>query len=112
MSLETLLSTDSVTIRTPGSTTTAYGDSVPDWASVTDTATTGWIHQRTADERLGYRDAELSDWVLFLRVTETVTAQDRVVYGALVLEVAGPITTAHTPACAHHLEVPLRLVEG
>lgn len=106
------LMTQAVTILRADTDVDVYGNTVTDWTETTSTATLAWIAQRTADDLLGDRDGEVSEWVGFFLPTVTITAQDRVVRGSMTFEVAGPINPAYTPLALHHLEVPLRVVAG
>jgi hypothetical protein len=111
VTFSTLLVHD-VTIVTPGTTTNGYGDTVKDWDAATETTAKGWVSQRSASEDLDHRNAEVSTWVLFVDPDVAVTADDRVEWEGLTFEVDGPVLPAHTPRGRHHLEVPLRLVDG
>lgn len=111
MSLAGLLVHD-VTIVTPGSTVGRYGDAVKDWATATETATKGWVARRSQDEVNGHREAQVSEWVLYVTADVALSGADRVVWGAYTFEVDGPPVRAWTPRGEHHVEVPLRYVSG
>lgn len=96
-----------------GWTTDRYNNRKPDWSTAARTAVRGWISQRSAEELLGHRNGEVSEWVGFFPRTAVIRATDRIERFGQTFEVAGPVNPAHTPhAGLHHFEVPLRIVEG
>lgn len=102
-----------VTILRPNRLTDRYGNSSKDWAHVTETDAVGWVSQRAASEdRANGREAQLSEWVLFLDPDVDIVGGDRVTWEGLTFEVDGPPNPAWTPRGPHHLEVPLKVVEG
>jgi hypothetical protein len=101
-----------VTILTPGSDTSRYGDTVKDWSTATSTTVKGWVSQRNAAEDRDHREAQISGWVLFLHSDTTITGFDRVTWSGITFEVDGPVNPAWSPRGEHHLEVPLRVVTG
>lgn len=114
MSLDALM-TMTVAVLRADTDTDRYGDTVQDWTEATSTAAKAWISQRTADELLEHRNAELSEWVGFFPPTTDIAAGDRVSWTAegLTFEVSGPPNPAWRPQSGrHHYEVPLRVVEG
>ena len=112
MSFASLLVHD-VTIVHPATVADRYGGTDKDWAAATTTTVKGWVSQRSATEdRTDGREAEVSGWVLFLHPDATIASGDRVTWEGLTLEVDGPANPAWTPRGRHHLEVPLRIVDG
>lgn len=111
MSLLSLLVHD-VTLLEPASTTDAYGDTVKDWGGATEHETVGRMVQRSATEALGDREADVTDWTLYLAGDETISHQARVRWRGLLFEVTGAAQPAiRRDPTVHHLEVPLRRVE-
>jgi head-tail adaptor len=113
VSVEAMM-TQSVTIDRAATTTDRYGNTIPNWSSVTQTSATAWIAQRSADE-IRNATGETSEWVGYFPAGTDVLAEDRITYGSIVFEVAGPPNQARTPwngAAVHHVEAALRLVEG
>lgn len=107
--------TQCVTVDRAATTVDRYGNTIADWASVTQTAVTAWIAQRSSDEIRRGGTGEVSEWVGFFPAGTDILAEDRVTFGSAVFEVAGPPNLARRPwnsAPVHHIEVPLRLVEG
>lgn len=111
MSLAGLLVQD-VTIITPGASVNRYGDDAKDWATATSTPTKGWVARRSQREVNGNREAEVSEWVLYLDTSSTITGADRVEWQSQTFEVDGPPIHAWTPRGEHHIEVALRMVDG
>jgi head-tail adaptor len=101
-----------VVILTAGSGTDRYGATVKDWATATSETVKGWVSQRSATEDHGNREAEVSDWVLYLHPGTDITAKNRVTWSGITFEVDGPPNPAWSPRGEHHLEVPLRVVAG
>lgn len=111
MTLTSLLIHD-VTIVTAGSSTSRYGDTEKDWSTATSETVKGWVSQRSGLEDHDHREAQASEWVLFLHPEATITALDRVTWSGITFEVDGPILPAWSPRGEHHQEVPLRVVTG
>lgn len=111
MSLASLLIHD-ITILTPLDVENRYGGTDRIWDGATETAARGWVSQRSTTEEIVGREAQVSDWVLFLHPEATITGLDRVRWGSITFEVAGEPLPAWTPRGQHHIEVPLRLVDG
>lgn len=111
MTLTSLLVHD-VTVLTATATTTRYGDTGKDWTDPLQTTVKGWVSQRTQTEDHDQREAQVSDWVLFLHPDESLTGLERVVWEGITFEVEGPANPAWTPRGLHHYEVPLRVVTG
>lgn len=111
MTLTSLLVHD-VTILTPGYDTNRYGDEEKDWTEATSATVKGWVSQRSGIEDRDHREAQASEWVLFLHTSATITGFDRVTWAGITFEVDGPILPAWSPRGEHHQEVPLRVVAG
>jgi hypothetical protein len=111
VSIQALLVHD-VVIVTAATTTGRYGDAVKDWDGATRTTVKGWLARKNQQEVNGTREAEVYDSVLFLAADATITGADRVEWQGGTYEVAGPPNQAWTPRGEHHLEVPLRRVDG
>lgn len=113
VSLTSLMVHD-VTLVRAGSTESRYGDSVKDWASSTSTTSKGWVSQRAREEVLDGREAQTTEWVLFLPAGTDVTGLDRVEWEGLTFEVDGPANDAWSPRmnAVHHIEINLRRVTG
>ena len=111
MTLTALLVHD-VTIITPGTTTGRYGDAVKDWTTATSTPAKGWVARTGQQEVNDGREAQVSEWKCFLPADAAVTGHDRVTWDGITFEVDGPPVPAWTPRGEHHIEVPLRVVDG
>lgn len=111
MTLASLLVHD-VTLIEPGETTDRYSNTVKDWDNTTDTVVKGWVSQRSALEDHDQREAQVSDWILYLHPDAAITGEYRVSWSGITFEVDGPPNPAWTPRGEHHLEVPLRVVAG
>jgi head-tail adaptor len=101
-----------VTILTAGTTTNRYGDAEKDWSDPTEETVKGWVSQSTQSEDHEQREAQVSDWVLYLHPDVTISGANRVQWEGITFEVEGPTRPAWTPRGVHHLEVPLRVVTG
>jgi hypothetical protein len=101
-----------VTILTPATTTGRYGDTEKDWDNATETTVKGWVSQRTGTEDHDQREAQVSDWILFLHPDETISGAARVTWEGMTFKVEGPANPAWSPRGLHHYEVPLRVVTG
>lgn len=112
MSLRGLLVHDIVILR-PALGTSRYGDASKDWVTATSTETNGWVARRNeSEDRTQGREAQVSEWALYVDVDADIQAGDRVMWGTVVFEVDGPPNRAHSPRGEHHVEANLRLVEG
>lgn len=99
-----------VTISTPTTTEDRYGNDVK--TSWTSSTVKGWISQRSQIEDRERREAQVSEWVLFLLPDATISGAARVAWEGITFEVDGPANPAWSRRGAHHLEVPLRVVAG
>lgn len=93
--------------------TDRYGNAEADWSAAQRTSVSGWLAPRGADEVGGTR--ETADFMLFLGASADLDSGDRVEIDGRSFEVTGPPTQAWratVPAQLHHLEAPLRWVEG
>ena len=111
MTLASLLVHD-VTILTAATTTNRYSDAEKDWDNATSATVKGWVSQRTQLEDHDQREAQVSDWILFLHPDATISGANRVQWEGITFEVEGPANPAWSPRGVHHLEVPLRVVTG
>lgn len=111
MGLTSLLVHD-VTILRPGTTTDDNGFTVKNWSSPTETTVKGWVSQQGSSEDRDGREAQVSTWTLFLHADTVVAGGDRVEWGSTTFEVDGAPQRAWTPRGEHHVEVPLRVVNG
>jgi len=101
-----------VSIVTPTTTTDRYGSEVKVWAG-SGSSSPAWMRQRSTLETVEGREARSSDWVAFLPAGTSVTAMDRIVWDGRTFEVAGDPLKAHgRTGEVHHIEAPLRIVEG
>lgn len=111
MTLETLLVHD-VDILTAADDEDRYGNTVKDWDNATSAAVKGWVSQRSRLEDHDQREAQVSEWVLFLHPDATISGLNRVRWGGITFEVEGPPNPTWSPRGLHHYEVPLRVVTG
>lgn len=88
-----------------------FGNRVPGWPGpgVTYPAR---LTQVSGDEVTIGRDAQVSEWKLYLEADAVIGGRDRVVDGDRVFEVVGPPLLARTPRGVHHVEARLRYIEG
>lgn len=103
---------DSVTIVSPVEETDRYGSTVKSWDTTTSTVIRGRIRQRSTTESGDGREARTSTHVLFCLPSVTIGAMDRVTCDGVAYEVDGRPLPAKGGSGVHHLEVPLRTVEG
>lgn len=104
-----------VTVVHAGTTTDAYGNQTKDWTAATRTAVRGWVSQTSGNEVLDGREAEVSEWAVYLPAGTVVTGGDRVEWAdlpAVTFEVDGPPNPARTPRGPHHVEARVKVVEG
>lgn len=101
----------SVTWIRPGTTTDSYGNTVPDWDTVTSSALPVMIEQRHTVEQLENRDATVTTLVMFTNEL-AVAATDRVVWAGDTFDIDGEPWIVHSPAGPDHAEAALRRVEG
>lgn len=115
MTIEALMC-QPVTVITPASTTDEYGNSIDDWDNASTVSTLAWIAQvaseGASEEITRFRQAEISEWNGYFRPTITIGPRDRVVRGSVTFEVDGPVNPAYRYNVVHHVEVPLKVVEG
>lgn len=115
MSIKSMM-VDNVTIVTPVKTTDSRGATVKLWANATRVTVKGWMAQTNAskpeDELVPNREGTRSFWRLFIPIGSTLDNSCRIEYLGDSYEVVGRVHTAKTTLGPHHLEVPLRLVEG
>lgn len=110
MSIERFFTTP-VTIVTPGSQATRYGDLAADWDNpISEVETVGWLTQTSTTEQLGSRDQVVTQWKLYLAASEQIAVADRVIADGSIYAVEGDPHHAQRPAGAHHIEVSLLFV--
>lgn len=102
----------------PTEGTDRYNDVSRTYGTTLTETVDGWISQRSASEIIDNRNAEIGEWVAFIRPGPQVDATWRVRWHDPSLdvdrtfEIVGPPTPAHTPRGPHHIELPLREVRG
>lgn len=111
MSLSSLMVHD-VTVVHAATITDRYGNLTKDWTNPTRTTVRGWVARRSETEVVDGREAEVSDWVVFLPTGTVITGGDRVEWNGNVFEVNGPPNEAWTPRGPHHIEAQLSAVTG
>lgn len=109
MGLTSLLVHD-VTILRPAAATDANGFTVK--GATTSASVKGWVTQLTSTEDRNGREAQVSAWRLFCHPDTVILGTDRIQWGSTVFEVDGAAQHAWTPRGEHHVEVPLRVVDG
>lgn len=110
MSLARLL-TQSVSVRVPtGTTVDAEGDVTTGYAAPV--AYLARLEQTAATEVTTGQERALSDWLLILPPSATITARSRVDADGHTYEVVGAPMVARTPRGPHHIEARLALVEA
>lgn len=74
----------------------------------------GYLEQTTAEEITDGRDTRVSDWLLMLPASASISALDHVQEGNRTFEVVGKPRQVYNPriAAVSHVEARLRLVEG
>lgn len=102
----------------PTVTTDRYGDQVLDWDHPRVVKLRGWVAQNASDEDRANRTADIGDWVAFVPPSAPVGGECKIRWVdptfnvTRYFEVVGPPTPAHTPNGPHHIEVPMREVQG
>lgn len=111
MSLDSLLSTNAVTIVEPTVDTSRYRHPVSDFDTPdTSTTTTGWLTQVSTSEQVGPRTVVTTGWKLYLATGTDIAASYKVQVDGAWYEVDGDPETAQTPRGSHHIECVLRRV--
>lgn len=109
-----------ITIVRPGTTTDRYGNVTKDWTTATRRTVKGWVSQQGSIgnpatlEDLKGREAQVSNWILYLLPDEDVNGFDRIEWEGITFEAEGPINPAWSPRLKrrHHIEIQLKVVEG
>lgn len=106
-----------VILQYPAFVTDNRGNQVKDWSNATSLVTKAWMAQTSegaggVSEIVPQREGTSSEWRCFLASGTTITNLDRILYAGMTFEVVGHPRLAMTPTGEHHVEVPLRLVEG
>lgn len=100
-----------VTWVRPGVTLDGYGNTVPDWGTVTSSSLDVMIEQRrTVEERDG-RDVTVTTLLVFTNEL-AVAATDRIVWGDGTYDIDGEPWVVYSPAGADHVEAQLLKVVG
>jgi len=100
-----------VTWVRPGLTLDGYGNTVPDWDTVTSSALQVMIERRRTVEQRGNRDVTVTTLVMFTNEL-AVAATDRIIWGDDMYDVDGEPWVAWSPAGPDHAEVDLLRVVG
>lgn len=101
-----------VVIVTPGEAVDRYGNVIKSWSSATRETVKGWVSLNSHDEDDTRREAQVSEWMAWFNPDTDITGADRIVWDGITFEVDGPPVKRRTPRGVHHIEVPLRVVEG
>jgi hypothetical protein len=109
--MRNLLVQDIVLVRA-GTSTNRYGTVEKDWSTATRVTVKGWVSRSSQSEDATRREAQISQWVGYFPESTDVVGGDRVEWDGVVFEVDGPPFRAWTPRGEHHVEAPLRVVEG
>ncbi len=105
--------TDRVTILVPDLTTDPYGNSLPNWSSVTSTTVVGMVEPISVQEDQGAgRDQSVARYRVWLPHGTNVTAQSRLQWQGLTLEVDGPPQLRADSTTGLPIEVTAYLVSG
>jgi hypothetical protein len=99
-----------VTLLRAEPTTDANGFTIK--GDTVETAVRGWVTQQSSTEVVDGREAQVSSWVAFLPADVDVVGVDRVTWSGVTFEVDGAPRRAWTPRGEHHVEVPLKVVDG
>lgn len=103
-----------VTILTAAVEEGRYGEEA-DWANPAERTVKGWVsagyaqHNATADPS---RDVDSSRWAALLPLAAELRDDERIRCHGRLFDVDGHVLTGRTPEGDHHLEAPLKLVEG
>lgn len=106
-----------VDVIRPGTTTDAYGNSVPDWDNATSETISARVQQDRRDETFpDGRNPQEQVWLLFTN-HDDISTGDRVTWaghptGSVTFEVHGPPEHAYDGVGYHHVEATLRILEG
>lgn len=101
-----------LTVQRASTVTNRYGSVEKDWTTVTETVVNGWVSRMSQSEDPTRREAQVSEWVAYFPAGTSIHGGDRVVWQDATFEVDGPPFHAWTPRGEHHIEAPLRAVDG
>lgn len=105
--------TDRVTVVHAGVITDAYNNLIRDWAHATRTEVRAVVQARSTTEVTAGRDQTVTTYRCFLPDGTPVTAQDRLEWSGVVLEVDGEPSLLKGPMPAlDHIEVIGKVVSG
>lgn len=111
MGISTGMLPHTVTKRRPAEVEGPYGGTTLDYDNPTDTDIAGFMQPGNVEEIDGRREAGVAEWRLFTNHADIVET-DQVVWNSDVYDVDGPARRFDTPTGFHHLEVPLKKVDG
>jgi hypothetical protein len=105
--------TDTVTVVHAGLTSDTYNNRVRDWAHATRTAVRAVVDGTVSAEDTDGKDQTDTVYRIYLPPGTAVTAQDRLEWDGLVLEVDGePIPRKGPTPDLNHIQIDGRLVSG
>ncbi|MEE4540988.1 hypothetical protein V2S66_03270 [Streptomyces sp. V4-01] len=105
--------TDTVTVVRAGLVTDSYNNRVRDWAHAVRTPVRAVVDGTTTAEDTNGVDQTDTTYRCYLPPGTVVTAQDRLEWEGLVLEVAGePIPRKGPTKALNHIQVDGRLISG
>ena len=111
MSYRGLLTQTVTVVRRNAGAEDRYGNATDEWAAGVEHPAR--LTQVAGSEATAGRDAQISDWKLYLEADVEIDGSDRVVdEDGRTFEVVGPPTVARTPRGVHHVEARLRHIEG
>jgi hypothetical protein len=96
------------------STTTQYGNALPNYTVPPATSTTmaAWMQQDEREEEFAEGRDPLDQLWLMVTNDSDVLGLDRITWDGRTFEVTGPPAPVYTPAGYHHTESTLRIVQG
>ncbi|MGB8021745.1 MAG: head-tail adaptor protein [Candidatus Nanopelagicales bacterium] len=106
------LLSDTVTRLRAGTSTDAYGNTVPDWDTATSLTLSARVQQSSQGEDILDRDSQQAQFVVFLPAGSDVTGSDRLTWAGRTLELVGPPTPVGGYRAVHHIEARAREVVG
>lgn len=105
--------TDTVTIVHAELVSDSYNNRIRDWAHVTRTPVRAVVDETVSSEATDGKDQTDTVYRIYLPPSTAVTAQDRLEWDGLVLEVSGePIRRKGATPALNHTQVDGRLVSG
>jgi hypothetical protein len=105
--------TDTVTVVHAALETDSYNNRVRDWAHATRTAVRAVVDGTVSTEATDGKDQTATLYRIYLPPGTAVTAQDRMEWNGLVLEINGePIPRKGPTSALNHIQIDGRLVSG